>query len=231
MGIGQDDLALLRRVPLLCELPPETLAKVTASASVQRFPRGAVLFNQGERPSYLHVLIEGQVGLIGISAEGTETVVEIMKAGEMFIAAAVLTDKPWLMTAKALQAARLLLIPAEQLRSDLRQNPDLAIAMLTSLSQHFRRIVHEVKNLKLKSAAQRLASYLLSLTVKHEGATLLRLPYNKTLIAARIGIRPESLSRAFNTLQTIGVTVRTQDVSIDDVARLAEFCRDDDELE
>lgn len=229
MGISQDDLALLKRVPLLCELSPETLARVTASAPVQRHPRGSVLFNQGESPRHLHILLEGQVGLIGVSADGAETVVEILKAGEIFIAAAVLTDKPWLMTAKVLQPARLLLLPAEQLRADLRQNPELAIAMLTSLSQHYRMIVREVKNLKLKSAAQRLAAYLLSLTVKQDGATVLRLPYNKTLIAARVGIRPESLSRAFNTLQAIGVSVRAQDITIADIVRLAEYCRDDDD--
>lgn len=229
MKITDSDLQLLNKVPLLCELPPSTLAAVTSAGLVQRQPRGAILFNQGESADFLHVLLEGQVGLIGVSPDGAETVVEIMKPGEVFIAAAVLTDRPYLMTAKVLQPARLLLLPAEQLRADLRRNPELAIAMLTSLSMHFRMLVREVKNLKLKSAAQRLGVYLLSLTREHAGPAILRLPHNKTLIAARVGIRPESLSRIFSALHEVGVTVRAQDVVIDDIARLAAFCRDDEE--
>ena len=230
MAIRPDDLTLVKAVPLFSQLPAETLDRVLAGASVQPCPRGTVLFHQGDAAAWLHILLEGQVGLLGLSQEGGETVVEILAAGECFIAAAVLTEKPYLMTAKVLKDARVLLLPGDQLRADLKSNPELATAMLASLSKHFRMLVREVKDLKLKSSAQRLGIYLLGLTPNREGSTIVRLPYNKTVIAARVGIRPESLSRIFAALGEIGVVVRAQDVLISDLTKLVEFCRDEDEI-
>jgi hypothetical protein len=47
------------------------------------------------------------------------------------------------------------------------------------------------------------------------------------LIAARLGLKPESLSRAFAKLRTVGVEVRASHVAIRDVARLRQLAADD----
>jgi CRP/FNR family transcriptional activator FtrB len=148
----------------------------------------------------------------------------------MFIAAAVLTNKKYLMGAKVLRPARLLLLEAAPFRQMLRDEPDLAIAMLAALSRHFRGLVREVKNLKLKSSAQRLGLYLLGIGEARSGPVTLRLPHQKGVIAARIGIRPETLSRHFATLRNVGVRVRGSQVEIRDLERLAAFCREEGEL-
>ncbi|MBY0430945.1 MAG: cyclic nucleotide-binding domain-containing protein [Rhodospirillales bacterium] len=222
------DLALLEGLPLFCNLTPNVLARITSYAVVNTAPPGSILFDEGEDPAYLHILLEGQVGLVSSSAEGQETVVEILKAGEVFIPAAVLTGRPYLMGAKVLQQARLLLLPGDRLRAELRETSELAMAMLTSLSVHYRMLVREVKSLKMRSAAQRLGLYLLGLTPKNSRSCMVRLPHSKTVIASRIGIRPESISRAFNALDEAGVRVQGNAVVIADTARLAEYCQDDD---
>lgn len=219
-----EDLAAIGRLPLLSALTAEDLAQVTAKAELHRHARGEVVFRQGEEAPGLHLLLEGEVGLTGRAEDGDETVVEILKPGEIFIAAAVLTGKPYLMSAVVLKPARILMLPAERLRADLRRSPDLAFAMLISLAEHFRMLVREVKDLKMKSAAQRLALYLLGLTGEREGVTAIRLAHNKALIAARVGIRPETLSRAFAQLKKYGVEMNGQAVSITDVGALRGFC-------
>ncbi len=219
-----EDLAAIGRLPLLSALGPEDLAQVIAKAELHRHARGTLVFRQGEEAAGLHLLLEGEVGLTGRAEDGDETVVEILKPGEIFIAAAVLTAKPYLMSALVLKPARILMLPAERLRADLRRSPDLAFAMLISLAEHFRMLVREVKDLKMKSAAQRLALYLLGLTPEHEGGTTVRLAHNKALIAARVGIRPETLSRAFGQLKKQGVEMDGQAISIADIATLRHFC-------
>jgi CRP/FNR family transcriptional activator FtrB len=189
-----------------------------------------MLFLQGEPARWLHILVDGQIGLVGSASGGEETIVEILKSGEVFIAAAVLTGKPYLMSAKALAPSRLLLLPADRLLGDLRENPDLALNMLASLAKHFRMLVREVKDLKLKSASQRLALYLMSLTTKREGSAILHLPHNKILIAGRVGIRPETLSRVFQALKQEGVVSENQTVAITDLKRLAAFCHEGDDV-
>lgn len=222
--LRREDMQNLARLPLFCGLCREGLERVTAEASVVRYPQGAVVLHQGAVPQYLHVLLEGQIGLLGTLSDGEETMVEILRDGEDFIAAAVLTERPYLMGAVALKDSRVLLLPAEQLRRDLKADPDLAVAMLTSVSTHFRMLVREVKDLKLKSAAQRLGLYLLGLTPKRVGSVIVRLPHSKGVIAARIGIRAETLSRAFASLKGEGTAVTGHTVMIDDLAHLARFC-------
>ena len=46
------------------------------------------------------------------------------------------------------------------------------------------------------------------------------LPYDKTLIAGRLGMKPESLSRAFSRLRLHGVTIDQSSAVIDSVERL-----------
>lgn len=227
--LRREDVQSLARLPLFCRLTREGLDRVTGDASVVRFPQGSVVLHQGASAQYLHIVLEGQIGLLGTLSDGEETIVEILRDGEVFIAAAVLTERPYLMGAVALKDSRVLLLPAEQLRRDLRADPDLALAMLTSLSTHFRMLVREVKDLKLKSAAQRLGHYLLGLTTKRDGSVIVRLPHSKGVIAARIGVRAETLSRAFASLRDEGATVNGHTVMIADLARLARFCMEGEE--
>ncbi len=49
------------------------------------------------------------------------------------------------------------------------------------------------------------------------------MPYEKSLIASRLGMKPESFSRALGKLSVLGVTVDRESVRIDDVGRLAAF--------
>lgn len=229
-NLRPEDLAAVGRLPLFSDLPPQVLAEITIEGSVVRYGRNEMIFRQGDPPDALRVVLDGQVGLTGTVTDGGETMVEILKAGESFIAAAVLMEKPFLMSAVALQPSRILALPGERFRRDVREKPDLAYIMLTSLSRHFRTLVREVKDLKLKSAAQRLALYLLGQTVRREGSTILRLPHSKSVIAARVGVRPETLSRAFAHLKAEGVVVDGNAVSIADVAALRTYCREGDEI-
>jgi CRP/FNR family transcriptional regulator, transcriptional activator FtrB len=223
-GLRPEDLVAVGRLPLFSDFSPEVVAELTAEATVVRFARGDVIFREGDAPTFLHTVLDGQVGLIGTVANSGETVVEILKSGEMFIAAAVLTEKPFLTGAVALQQSRILKLPGDQLRRDVRERPDLALAMLTSLSKHYRLLMREVKDLKLKSAAQRLALYLVGLTPKREGSIIVKLPHNKSVIAGRVGVRPETLSRAFAHLKQQAVVVDGQSVAIADIAALRAYC-------
>ena len=229
--VKSEDVDILARVPLFAGLDPPTLTRMARVARVARAPRGARLFAQGDAALVLHVLLEGQVGLFGkVEDQGEDTLVEILDAGEAFVAAAVLTGKPYLMAASALTAVRVLELPRQALLDDLRASPELALAMLGSLARHFRLLVQEVKDLKLKTASQRLALYLLGLTSRRRGAAIIRLPHNKGLIAARIGVRPETLSRAFAQLKGHGVVVDGHNVAIAELSELGRYCHEGREI-
>jgi CRP-like cAMP-binding protein len=99
--------------------------------------------------------------------------------------------------------------------------------MIASTSQHLHHLVQQVEQLKAQSGVQRVAEFLAGLATSDEGACVIALPYDKVLIAARLGLKPESLSRAFAKLRSIGVEVHASHVAVSDVARLRQLAADD----
>lgn len=230
--VRENDLEELRRVPLFVDLEPESLAVLTQGALLQRFPAGTRLFEMGAHPDFLHVLLEGSVQLSAEDGAKRNVVIEIVTPPDCFILAAALTDTPYLMHATVLEPARLLLLPAEALRAEIAARPQLGLTLLASLAGQFRRMVRQVKNLKLRTTVQRLGCYLLSLSGDAEpggrtGATSVLLPYDKHLIASQLGMTRESLSRALAALREVGVRTRGDRVFLDDPAALAAYCRPD----
>jgi hypothetical protein len=81
-------------------------------------------------------------------------------------------------------------------------------------------MANRIEQLTAQSATQRVADFLVSLTPCIEGPCTIALPYDKSLIAGRLGLKPESLSRVFAKLRAVGIDVRASDVVVYDVATL-----------
>ncbi len=223
-------MALLGRTPLFAAISRDTLNTLAAAALLRRYERDAQLFQAGDQPEYLHILVHGSVQLSAGTPDGREAVVELLHPIDTFIMAAVLTSQPYLMSARAVEPAQVLLLPARVLLAELKTNPELALTLLGSMAQQYRHMVREIKDLRLRTASQRLAVYLLHL-VESAGSEQARLPCDKKLLAARLGMTPESLSRAISELRNHGVNVRGDEVRITDLQTLHDFCRLDQLLD
>jgi CRP/FNR family transcriptional activator FtrB len=182
---------------------------------------GDILSHQGSMPEFLHILLEGQVALTSTAADGTTAVVEVVLPVGHFVLASVLAELPYLMTARAVTPCRLLAIDATILLDLVRRDTSLANALLRSVSREFRTMVRQVRDLKLRTAAQRLGCYLLALVKDGEAIQAdFRLPFDKGLLAARLGCRQENLSRAFAALRAYGVETHGSRVTLHDIPRL-----------
>lgn len=226
-SLSPQELADLSQVGMFADVPRDVLARLTAGARIERFSEGAVLFEQGDRPEFVHVLLSGSVELWGATKPGKQALIEVIRPVDAFILAAALTGTPYLMQARVNSAARLLLLPAASLRAEIAASSDLAIVLLGSLAGQFRRMVRQVKNLKLRASTQRVGCFLLGLAADPRRATAIRLPYDKHLIASELGMTRENLSRTLAQLRALGVRTRGATVFIDDPARLRAFCRPD----
>lgn len=228
------DTALLQRIPLFADLALDTQHRLAEGARLQSYQRGAVLFKAGEAPEFLHVLISGSVQLTASTDDEREAVVELLRPIDHFLLAAVLTTRPYLMSATVVEDAHILLIPSAHLLQLVTADPPLALTMLGSMAQQFRQMVRQVKDLRLRTTSQRLGIYLLHLVESEGDGNVTVLPYDKKLVAARLDMTPESLSRGIAGLRQHGVDVRHNTVRITDLDKLREFCRLDhllDQLE
>lgn len=122
--------------------------------------------------------------------------------------------------AQAVEESRLVAVHSEVFRDQLNKHPDIAYKMLGAMSRHLHSLVNQVEQLQTRSSAQRLAQFLVSLAPVREGSAVVLLPYDKSLIAHRLGMKPESLSRAFARLRGQGVSTDGNRVIVDDMADL-----------
>lgn len=185
-------------------------------------PAGTVLFEQGEVPNFQIVLISGSVQLFGRAADGREVLIEVLRPPDLVIPAAVLTAAPYLMQARVPESSRFLLVEANAFRGAIEREPRVAKAVLGTLAEQFRRMVRQIKSLKLHSAVERVGGYLLIHSERQGTPGRVLLPYEKHVIASELGMTRESFSRALNVLTKTGISVHGQEIAIRDRARLAQ---------
>ncbi|QEX18978.1 transcriptional regulator [Hypericibacter terrae] len=211
----------LRRAPLFAQMPGASVDRLVSAAHAQNLAARSLLFDQGEAAAFLYVILSGRVGLVGRGMRDHEMVVEFFGPGDVFIIPAVTLELPLLMAARVLDDARIVLIPAAHVRDMIARDHAFASAVVRELSRHWRLLVTQIKDLKLRRAPQRLAAHLLSLPRSRSGE--LHLLEERQLIAQRLGMTPESLSRAFADLKRLGVTARGKHIVIADPAGLERF--------
>jgi CRP/FNR family transcriptional activator FtrB len=220
---------LIGAVPLFERLDPPLRKQIEAAGELVTAEADEVLSQQGAMPECLHILLEGQVALSSTAADGTTAVVEVVHPVGHFVLASVLSELPYLMTARTVTRSRLLAIDAAALLELVRHDPSLANTLLRSVSREFRSMVRQVRDLKLRTAAQRLGCYLLALVRDGEATSAeFRLPFDKGLLAARLGCRQENLSRAFAALRAFGVETHGSRVILHDIPRLKALAVPDD---
>lgn len=227
-ALTDGDWRVLDRLPLFSGLARPTIDRLLARASVATRPRGHLLFQQGDPATAFFVVCGGWVKLYRATSDGGESVVHVFTRGESFAEAAMFAEGHYPVNATVAETARVVQIPAEPFLEVLARDPGVARNMLASMSRHMRQLVARIEQMQAHDTTQRVAAFLLSLVPEGEdGAVELRLPSDKALIAARLGMKPETLSRAFARLRPAGTRVDRDHVRIDDVGRLGALAQPD----
>jgi len=218
------DWGAVFQTPLFSELAKEDVAGLLDDAVVQIYPDDTSLFLAGDRADRFYVVVEGAVKLFALLEDGSETIIEIVGAGTSFAEAAIFASGRFPVNADAMAGARLVRIDAATFLRKLSENRTLALKMLASMGRWQLRLMGELWQLKAQSPAQRLACYIVNLTPAETGPATVKLPYPKSLIASRIGVTPESLSRALSRLAELGVQNQGDVMLIESIERLRRFC-------
>lgn len=225
MNIDQTKIA--RRSLLLSSAPEHVVDKVLREARVRSYERGETIFLQGDQATAIYIVAAGWVKLYRVAPSGAEAVVGVFTKGRSFGEAVAFRTDVYPVAAEAVTHCSLIRIEADSLLRQIRESPEIAISILSATFVHLNGLVAQVEGLKAQTGAQRIAEFLLDLAPCSAGACEVTLPYDKVLIAGRLGMKPESLSRAFAKLRDHGVTVRQSLASISDVAVLRSFVEQD----
>lgn len=214
-----EDMEEMRKLPLFAGVASASVDAMLRPAFLQRFPPHVDLVHEGEPADFLHVVVEGQVEVFSAYRD-RETTVAVLGPGQSFIVAAVVLDRLYLKSARALTAARVLLLPAEAVRNAFAEDAAFARALATELAYAYRGVVKELKNQKLRSSLERLANWLIARNTETGSKNCFELPFEKKILASRLGMAPEVLSRALASLVPYKVRVSGSVIEIGDPAAL-----------
>lgn len=227
MTLEKSDLpGILSQLPLFQELTPEQVGRLAGAVREKRLSKGEMLFQKGDPAKGFFLVVSGQIKLAFSSAQGNEKVVDILGPTQSFGEAVMFMERPYPVFAEALSEVVLLQVPQSIVLELLASDTSFARRMLAGLSVRLHSLINDVESYTLRSSAERVIGYLLqTCDINQTGGSLdVDLPTSKQVIASRLNLTPETLSRVFHDLSAAGlIAVRGKQVHIHDVSRLSKY--------
>jgi len=223
--LSLDDLTTVRSSALLTDAPPAALDDLLTDAMVSEFRNHQLVFRPDDLADRIFLVLKGKVQIYRGETAGKHAVLAVQQRGAAFGLEDAFEQGHHLATAQAVGDCRVLEFSAAAYRRVVGENSSMAIGLVKYLSQSLLSVSDQLERIQLKPTTQRLADYLLRLPANGSDNGEITLPYEKALIAAYLGMEPESLSRALKDLQAVGVSNRGRRVHIKNEQALREFCR------
>ena len=191
----------LRADKIFCNLATSTVQALEAIKYTTAYPKGAVLFVEGQAPRGVFILCRGRVKLSICSSDGKTLILKIAEAGEVLGLSASVSGKPYELTAETLDPCQVNFVKREDFLRFLREHNDVCLRVAEQLSEKYNTACHEIRSLGLShSAAEKLAKLLLEWSMKNGGSRQpdrMKLTLTHEEIAQMIGTSRETVTRLF----------------------------------
>lgn len=216
------DWDAVRAAPLFAAMSESNFRAMREGAIVNRLPKNAPVGKPGER--VLHVLVEGSVEIYG-SHEAQTATIDVKEPVTALNLASIVRNATPVELMRTVSAARTLAIPAETVRDIFRRDPGFAFAVAAELAAANCEIMRLLMNEKLRTSVERLAAWIVHSCIPHGNQAIVELKFNKRILASRLGMAPENLSRNLALLERYGVRNAGRGILVDDLRRLEEFAK------
>jgi CRP/FNR family transcriptional regulator len=216
--------ATLARLELCEAVAAQTIRQLALHARMVRAERGQLLVPGGERPPGVFAVLRGSLKTRLPQPNGHEVILALLGPGSTVGLAATVLSHPSKVDLVALEESLLLLIEGTSLLAQMPRDPRLARNVASNLASKAQALMAQFEDSRL-STLQRLAAYLQSIAepTSTPDVWAARLPVSKTVVAARLGMKKETLSRLLRRLTQRGVIeVTRRDITILDRAGLVD---------
>lgn len=215
--MDQEDV--VRNISLFSDLSRNEQDDFIKGGGVFSYPRKSCLFHIGDAVNFVYILCSGIVQEFRQTHDGHEVTTNIYKTGDVFCKTELfLKDSVHLTSAKAIDNVYVMELPIERFKENLQKYEAVRNRLTSALAQFAMMKQMEVERQITMSSLQLLSSFLREMCDSHgfdpRGFTL---PYQKSLIASRIGMEIETLSRALPKLKDHGIHVKGTYVSFTDL--------------
>jgi len=187
---------------LFCSLSLNAGQRLTEIKSTAVYPRGAMLFIEGQQPRGVFVLCTGKVKLSTTSREGKTIITKISEPGDVLGLNAVVSGRPYEVTAEMMEPGQANFIPRDPLMQLMKDFPEVALRLAQQLSRNYFTAYEEIRTLGLSiSPSEKFAKLLLSWSTaipQNDGTSQLKLTLTHEEIGELIGTTRETVSRLFS---------------------------------
>jgi len=215
----------LRNIPLFKNCKDVFFKNIENDTQQRPHDKGQILFVHGDEAERFYLIKNGWVKLFRETLDGAQAVVDILPAGHIFGETSIFENDTYPYSAEVVEPSKIQSFSLGQLKKEIENNNKLALSMLSSMARYRRQQDTEIEHLSIQNASQRIGCFLLRLTNQDEAGPLtIHLPYDKTLVASRLGIQPETFSRALAKLKDkTGIHVKGATIQIDSPNQLTEY--------
>ncbi len=217
--INMDQLDIARNISLFSDLTENEKDSLLKEGGIYSYRSKECLFMEGDPIKFLYIVCDGLVQEFRQTADGRELTVNIHKKGDVFCKTEIFLNEGLHNTnAMAIDSAYVMELPIDKFKESLQKHKSVAQRLASSLARFAAMKQIEVEQQATMTSAQILALFLRQTCASHgldpRGFSL---PYKKSLIASRLGMKLETLSRALPKLKEQGITVKGSHVSFTDL--------------
>ncbi len=187
---------------LFCNTSPQAGQRLNDIKSTAVYPKGTMLFIEGQQPRGVFVLCVGKAKLSTSSREGKTIITKICESGDVLGLNAVISNRPYEVTAEMMEPGQANFIPRDSFQHFLKDFPEVAVRVAQQLSRNYFTAYEEIRTLGLSaSPSEKFAKLLLSWsakTIQDDGSSQVKLTLTHEEIAEIIGTTRETVSRLFS---------------------------------
>jgi CRP-like cAMP-binding protein len=200
------DSSLLRSVDLFREVNPEYLDELAKSAIEKSLWRGDVLFNEGQEPDALYIVISGRIAIANKSIDGRESVVALMEEGDLFGEMGLFDGMGRSAEGRALEPSKVAEIPYEPVRATYEAHPELLWRVVDMLARRLRSMDEALADSVFLDVTGRTAKRLLELAGDDDEFTL---PITQEELSGMVGASRERVNKAISAFIRLGWLTQT----------------------
>ncbi len=213
-----------KKTPLFSAATPDTLRTLSQLAKRHSYKKGCLILNNKQASHTFLYVINGFLKIFKESTNGEEVIVDILSkdhhCGEYFI---FQPNQDEAYHAQAITDVEIFTLQISPLRKLITGDHQLTLQFLQYTLQKQQDLNMEVEHLTIQSAIQRIGCFILRISELSHGQNVkLHLPYDKVLLASRLGMRAETFSRALAKLcAQCDITIEGDILHIGDIHTLA----------
>ncbi|MGO4929261.1 Crp/Fnr family transcriptional regulator [Fundicoccus sp. Sow4_D5] len=191
-------------MPLFQSLSVEQIELIQAQIIERDFATGDLIHREGDEADTLYLVQKGQIRMFRLATSGKEQHLRVLEAGDFVGVPALFAHRHYEYFVEATEETTVCCIQRETFKDLLLSNPQIALELLSVLSERLEESEQQTTWITSESVQSRLANYLLEEAAR-QATTTITLTSTKKNIASFLGMSPESFSRGLGKLTRAGL--------------------------